>query len=88
MELKRKVIRELSNYAHSKMNELQPGEQGEGIIGAFGVLGKIAKTAGFGVARKHSAPKKTKRKRHLNRYCSKNSNQISRKQWNRYGTME
>ena len=58
-----KGVSKLSNYAHSKINELQPVEQGEGIIGdVLGVLGNVAKTAGFGVARKHSAPKKTKSK--------------------------
>ena len=56
-----KGVSKLSNYAHSKINDLQPIEQGEGIIGdVLGVLGNVAKTAGFGVARKHTPPKKNK----------------------------
>jgi len=66
-----KGVSKLSNYAHSKINEIQPIEHamtsasaGEGIIGdVLGVLGSVAKTAGFGVARKHSrgaVPKKSK----------------------------
>lgn len=58
-----KGVSKLSNFAHSKISEIQPIEQGEGIIGdVLGVLGNVAKTAGFGVARKHSAPKKPKAK--------------------------
>jgi hypothetical protein len=57
-----KGVSKLSNYAHSKINELQPVEQGEGVIGdVLGVLGNVAKTAGFGVARKHSPPKRTRK---------------------------
>ena len=56
-----KGVSKLSNYAHSKINELQPVEQGEGVIGdVLGVLGNVAKTAGFGVARKHSIPKRNR----------------------------
>ena len=56
-----KGVSKLSNYAHSKINEIQPIERGEGMIGdVLGVLGNVAKTAGFGVARKHSIPKKIK----------------------------
>jgi len=59
-----KGISKLSNYAHSKINELQPIEQGEGIIGdVLGVLGNVAKTAGFGVSRKHSTTPKKPRTR-------------------------
>jgi hypothetical protein len=59
-----KGVSKLSNYAHSKINELQPIEQGEGIIGdVLGVLGNVAKTAGFGVARKHAVPKKPRTKK-------------------------
>ena len=63
-----KGISKLSNYAHTKINELQPIEaEGEGILGdVLGIvnptIGNIAKTFGLGVARKHSAPKKTKSK--------------------------
>jgi hypothetical protein len=54
-----KGVSKLSNYAHSKINEIQPVEQGEGFLGdVFNVLGTVAKTAGFGVARKHSIQKK------------------------------
>ena len=54
-----KGVSKVSNFAHSKINELQPIEQGEGIIGdVLGVLGNVAKTAGFGVARKQNAPAK------------------------------
>ena len=60
-----KGVNKLSHYAHSKINEIQPIEQGEGFIGdVLGVLGNVAKTAGFGVARKHhSIPKKPRAKK-------------------------
>ena len=62
-----KGVSKLSNYAHSKINELQPVEQGEGVIGdVLGVLGNVAKTAGFGVARKHSIPKRTRKGKGIN----------------------
>lgn len=62
-----KGVSKLSNYAHSKINELQPIEQGEGILGdVLGMInptmGNVAKTFGLGVARKHSVPKKPKGK--------------------------
>lgn len=55
-----KGVSKLSNFAHSKINELQPIEkEGQGFIGdVLGVLGNVAKTAGFGVAKKHSTPMK------------------------------
>ena len=59
-----KGVSKLSNFAHSKINEIQPIEKGEGIIGdVLNVLGNVAKTAGFGVARKHSPVKKATRGR-------------------------
>jgi hypothetical protein len=59
-----KGVSKLSNYAHSKINEIQPVEQGEGFLGdVFDVLGTVAKTAGFGVARKHSIHKKPRTKK-------------------------
>ena len=53
-----KGVSKLSNFAHSKINNLQPIEQGEGIISdVLGVLGNVSKVAGLGigegVARKH-----------------------------------
>ena len=49
-----KGVSKLSHYAHSKINEIHPIEEGEGFLGdVLGVLGNVAKTAGFGVARKH-----------------------------------
>jgi hypothetical protein len=64
-----KGVSKLSNYAHSKINELQPVEQGEGILGdVLGfinpTMGNVAKTFGLG-ARKHNiAPtKKTRTKK-------------------------
>lgn len=54
-----KGVSKLSNFAHSKINELQPVEQGEGLIGdVLGVLGTVAKTAGFGVRKHTTAPMK------------------------------
>lgn len=51
-----KGVSRVSNFAHSKINELKEIEQGEGVIGdVLGVLGGIAKTAGLGVVRKHSS---------------------------------
>ena len=58
-----KGVSKLSNYAHSKINDIQPVEQGEGILGdVLGfinpTIGNVAKTFGLG-ARKHNiAPTK------------------------------
>ena len=63
-----KGVSKLSNYAHSKINDIQPVDaQGEGLFGdVLGMInptiGNVAKTFGLGVARKHTAPKKTKSK--------------------------
>ena len=56
-----KGVSKLSNFAHSKINTLQPIAQGEGIISdVLGVIGNVSKVAGFGVgegvARHHYTP--------------------------------
>ena len=54
-----KGVSKLSNFAHSKINELQPVEQGEGILGdILGVVGNLAKSTGLGIKKK---TKRTKR---------------------------
>ena len=56
-----KGVSKLSNFAHSKINQLEPVEQGEGILGdILGVVGNLAKSTGLGV-RKHTPVKKARR---------------------------
>jgi hypothetical protein len=58
-----KGVSKLSNLAHSKINELQPVEQGEGILGnILSVVGNLAKSTGLGV-RKHTATPARKARR-------------------------
>ena len=48
-----KGVSKLSNFAHSKINTLQPIEQGEGIISdVLGTLGNLSKNAGMGIAKR------------------------------------